>query len=138
MGDDSVQLAPTTGINLEKVDTSKPCLVDENFAVLLGKCSNTKKTYLVKYAKRIAGIEGLEELGIKGLDYKLVGAYPVDEETYNSYLRKYQDRSFYDTKVKVNDGDNILILQTCSNKAEYASYKKKYLLVIAKEIREVK
>lgn len=62
----------------------------------------------------------------------------IDEETYNSYLRKYQDRSFYDTKVKVNDNDNILILQTCSNKAEYANYKKKYLLVIAKEIREVK
>ena len=62
----------------------------------------------------------------------------IDEETYNSYLRKYQDRSFYDTKVKVNDNDNILILQTCSNKAEYANYKKKYLLVIAKEIRDVK
>ncbi len=62
----------------------------------------------------------------------------IDEETYNSYLRKYQDRSFYDTKVTVNDNDNILILQTCSNKAEYANYKKKYLLVIAKEIREVK
>ena len=62
----------------------------------------------------------------------------IDEETYNSYLRKYQDKSFYDTKVKVNDNDHILILQTCSNKAEYAKYKKKYLLVIAKEIREVK
>lgn len=93
MGDDSVQLAPTTGINLEKVDTSKPCIVDENFAVLLGKCSNTKKTYLVKYAKRIAGIEGLEELGIKGIDYKLVGAYPVDEETYNSLSEGKSNRN---------------------------------------------
>jgi hypothetical protein len=42
-----VALAPTTGINLEKVDTSRPCVVDENYTVLLGKCSNTKKTYLV-------------------------------------------------------------------------------------------
>ncbi len=62
----------------------------------------------------------------------------LDKETYNTYLRNYQDRSFYDTKVNVEDNDNILILQTCSNKAEYANYKKKYLLVIAKEIREVK
>ena len=84
MGDDSVALAPTTGINLEKVDTSRPCVVDENYTVLLGKCSNTKKTYLVKYAKHIAPIEGLETFDIKGTDFKLVGAYPVDEETYNS------------------------------------------------------
>ena len=84
MGDDNVALAPTSGINLEKVDTSKPCVVDENFTVLLGKCSNTKKTYLVKYAKHLSGIEGLESLDLKATDFKLVGAYPVDEETYNS------------------------------------------------------
>ena len=84
MGDDSVALAPTNGINLEKVDTSRPCVVDENYTVLLGKCSNTKKTYLVKYAKHISHIEGMEALDIKGTDFKLVGAYPVDEETYNS------------------------------------------------------
>ena len=34
-GIDDVKLAPTSGINLEKVDGSKPCIVDENFAVLL-------------------------------------------------------------------------------------------------------
>lgn len=82
-GIDEVQLAPTSGINLEKVDTDKPCVVDENFAVLVGKCSNTKKTYLIKYAKRMSEIEGLENLGIRGADFKLVGAYPIDEETYN-------------------------------------------------------
>ncbi len=84
MGDDSITLAPTTGINLEKVDTSKPCTVDEKFTVLLGKCSNTKKTYLVKYAKHLSSIEGLESLDIKTSVFKLVNAYPVDEESYNS------------------------------------------------------
>ena len=69
---------------LEKIDTSKPCVVDENFTVLLGKCSNTKKTYLVKYAKHLSYIEGLESIDMKATDFKLVGAYPVDEETYNS------------------------------------------------------
>ena len=62
----------------------------------------------------------------------------IDDETYKNYLKRYQDMSFYDTKVKVNDDDHILILQTCSNKSEYQKYEKKYLLVIAKEIREVK
>lgn len=83
-GDDDVKLAPTAGINLEKVDTSKPCAVDENFVVLSGKCSNTKKPYLVKYAKHLSDIDikGLESLNIKTTDFKLVGTYPVDEESY--------------------------------------------------------
>lgn len=92
-GVDEVQLAPTSGINLEKVDTDKPCIVDENFAVLLGKCSNTKKTYLIKYAKRIADMEGLESLGIKATDFKLVGAYPIDEETYNKLSEGKSNRN---------------------------------------------
>jgi len=78
---------------LEKVNTEENCIVDENFAVLLGKCSNTKKTYLVKYAKRIGDIRGLESLGIKATDYKLVGAYPVDEEIYNSLSEGKSNRS---------------------------------------------
>lgn len=83
VGIDDLQLAPTSGINLEKVDTSKDCIVDENYAVLLGKCSTTKKLYLVKYAKRLSDIEGLEDTGMKGVDFKLVGAYQIDEEAYN-------------------------------------------------------
>ncbi len=83
-GDDSLALAPTAGINLEKVDTAEAGVVDENFTVLLGKCSNTKKTYLVKYAKHLSEIEGMEALHLKATDFKLVGAYPVDDETYNS------------------------------------------------------
>lgn len=93
VGVDDVQLAPTSGINLEKVDTSKDCLVDENFAVLLGKCSNTKKPYLVKYAKRLSEIEGLEDVGIKGVDFKLVGAYQIDEEAYNSLTEGKSNRN---------------------------------------------
>lgn len=81
-GVDEVRLAPTSGINLEKVDTNKPCIMDENYTVLVGKCSTTKKLYLVKYSKRASAIPGLEEF--KGVDFKLVGGYPVDEESYNS------------------------------------------------------
>ena len=62
----------------------------------------------------------------------------IDRDTYNDYLRKYQDRSLYDTGVTVEDDDKMLLLQTCSNKSEYQGYNKKFLLVIAKKIREVK
>lgn len=84
MGDDDLKLAPIDGINLEKVDTERNVIVDENFAVLKGKCSSTKKSYLIKYAKRIKPIEGLEELCMDVAYFKLVGAYPIDEESYNS------------------------------------------------------
>lgn len=77
---DEVQLAPTTGINLEKVDTSKPCMIDENFVVLLGKCQTTKQNYLVKYAKRIK--DGHDSDKTHGI-FKLVGAYPIDGEKYS-------------------------------------------------------
>lgn len=83
MNDDNLHLSSSNAINLEKVDTSKPCIVDENFVVLLGKCSNTKRLYLVKYAKHISDLEGLEAMDFKGTDFKLVGAYPIDEESYN-------------------------------------------------------
>ena len=92
-GEVEVKLAPVSGINLEKVDTSERCIIDENFVVLFGKCSNTKKTYLVKYAKRLTDIEGLEDIQMQGTEYKLVGAYPVDEETYNSLCDGKSDRN---------------------------------------------
>lgn len=83
-GIDDIQLATVDGICLEKVDANEKCKIDENYAVLLAKCSTTKQTYLVKYAKRLPDIRGLESLGIKDSDdFKLVGAYPVEEEAYN-------------------------------------------------------
>ncbi len=47
-----------------------------------------------------------------------------------------KDNSFYDTSVDLSDDDNILILQTCSNHKDYRTYKKKYLLIIAKEMKD--
>lgn len=79
-GTDEVALAPISNIDLEKVDPKAPCKVDENFAVLVGKCQNTKKLYLVKYAKR--GPE-FDEYAPTDL-FKLIGAYAIDEEAYNS------------------------------------------------------
>ncbi len=84
LGDDSLKLASTPNINLEKVDTSKACTIDENYTVLLGKCSNTKKPYLVKYAKKVSDVEGWESMNLKYADFKLVGAYPIDGEAYDN------------------------------------------------------
>jgi len=78
---DEVKLAPTTGINLEKVDPHEYTgTVDENFVVLHGRCQTTKNDYLVKYAKRCEAHPGLEMFN--ATDFKLVGAYPIDKESY--------------------------------------------------------
>lgn len=79
---DELKLPPLNGINLEKVNTKQVHRVDENFAVVVGRCQTTKKLYLVKYAKRIKPmeIEGLDRFGVA--EFKLVGAYPIEEESY--------------------------------------------------------
>ena len=81
-GTDELRLAPTTGINLEKVDASQANVVDENFTVLVGKCSTTQKMYLVKYAKRSVSTSNID--GLTGSRFKLVGGYPIDEKAYIS------------------------------------------------------
>lgn len=78
---DEIKLSPTNGINLEKADLNHTQRVDENFAVLHGRCQTTKQDYLIKYAKRIDGIETESYYDNR---FKLVGAYPINKESYQS------------------------------------------------------
>lgn len=99
-GVDEVQLAPTgSGINLEKVDASEDCPVDENFVVLQSRCSETRKLYLIKYAKRLQEIGGLEGTGISEASFKLVGAYPIDEAAYERLSDGASDRRINSTEL---------------------------------------
>ncbi len=77
-----IKLAPTAGINLDKVDKSQDHKVDENFAVLRARCQNTKNDFLIKYVRRLEslGIEGMEKFG--SVSFRLTGAYPIDKERY--------------------------------------------------------
>ena len=58
----------------------------------------------------------------------------ADEDDWLSHLQKLKNKSMYETGVSVNKDDQILILQTCSHKKEYANYNYKYLLVIARKV----
>jgi uncharacterized protein YegL len=78
---DELYLAPVGNDGfLSKIDLEKhqaPMKIDENFAIILAKCQTTKHPYLIKYRKRLS--EGqYGEFTMDVLDYKLVGAYPVD------------------------------------------------------------
>lgn len=81
---DELKLAPTSGINLDKVDPSVQTKVDENFAVLRSRCQTTRKDFLIKYARRLEslGIEGMEQFG--SVSFRLQGAYPIDRERYEA------------------------------------------------------
>ena len=84
-GKDELQLAPSVGIDLEKVEAAPPGKVDENFVVLLAKCSGTHQPYLIKYARRLYGEEDdirREEMPTGNGIFRLVGAYPINEEMY--------------------------------------------------------
>lgn len=81
---DGIRLAPLAGINLEKVDPREyHAPVDENFAILHGRCQTTGQDYLVKYARRTLSAQWAAVAETPG--FKLVGAYPVDRDTYTAF-----------------------------------------------------
>lgn len=57
-----------------------------------------------------------------------------NETTWSNHLTKLKQKSLYETNVEISSTDNILILQTCSTHKAYTKSKKKFLLIIAKEI----
>lgn len=77
---DEMKLAPVDGIHLEKVDPTLQHIVDENFAVLVGKCQNTKRHYLIKFVRK-GGFDGYRMYSEDG--FGLLGAYPIDGIAYN-------------------------------------------------------
>jgi len=60
--------------------------------------------------------------------------FPSREYWY-LHLKDLKSRSIYDTEVDISRDDDILILQTCSKNKDYAKYKNKYMLVIAKKLK---
>lgn len=108
---DELKLAPVDGINLEKVNIKQNCKVDENYAVVWGKCQTTNRSYLIKYAKRIKSldIEGLEEYNVT--DFKLVGAYPIDEESY----KELSDDSHAIRNIRITDLFGAPTCPCCGN-----------------------
>ena len=56
-------------------------------------------------------------------------------EAWAEHVANLKNKSLYNTNVNVDASDELLILQTCSHKAEYQKYKDRYLLVVAKRVR---
>lgn len=59
-------------------------------------------------------------------------------DTKNDWYRHIlglQNKSIYNTNVKLSSDDDILILQTCSNNPKYQKYSKKYLLIVSRRVK---
>ncbi len=78
---DELKLPRPDQVKLEKIDTNKACSVEEKYAVILGKCQSTRRLYLIKYVKEISK---KQEILLTDKYYNYVGAYAVNEESYNS------------------------------------------------------
>ena len=84
-------------------------------------------------------LDGLAKLEYRGYDSAGVALVCQDGVQIVKELGRIsnlKDKSFYDTGVDINSTDEILILQTCSHHKDYKKYKKKYLLIVAKKIKE--
>lgn len=81
--DDDMKLAPTDGINLEKVDPHKHFMVDEHFVVLHGKCAKNRNSYLVKFGRSAQRQDG--DSSADGTVFNLIGAYAIDTENYEKF-----------------------------------------------------
>ena len=57
-----------------------------------------------------------------------------NDSSWLEHITYLKNKSMYDTGVKIDASDDVLILQTCSHSEEYAKYKDKYLVVVAKRV----
>lgn len=67
-------------VKLAKDDTARA--YDENCVVLTGRCSKTRRPYLIKYERPPARVSGLAfDLNLNS--FNIAGCYPVDEDYFS-------------------------------------------------------
>lgn len=57
-----------------------------------------------------------------------------NDDEFLKHIENLKSKSMYDTGVALDNDDEILILQTCSEHPEYHNYQKKYLLIILRRV----
>lgn len=112
------ELSKIDGDIITKIDLSKPIIspknIDSNFVVLMGKCQNTKRPYLIKYKKVISSsfYGGME---INSRSYKLVGGFQVDSTYY-----ELSDSNSSNSKVNSSELIGAPSCPCCGNQFSFA------------------
>lgn len=109
-----------------------PIMIIENY-----KDEDYYKEHKYIYLSSIKEVKKYEifSVFVETLDWSYMNLNYASKDEYLKHLQNLKRKSFYDTGVEVNNNDKILIMQTCSNMKEYSKYSKKYMLVIAKEVK---
>lgn len=109
-----------------------PIMIIENY-----KDEDYYKEHKYIYLSSIKEVKKYEifSVFVETLDWSYMNLNYASKDEYLNHLQNLKSKSFYDTGVEVNKDDKILIMQTCSNMKEYSKYSKKYMLVIAKEVK---
>lgn len=109
-----------------------PIMIIENY-----KDEDYYKEHKYIYFSSIKEVKKYEifSVFVETLDWSYMNLNYASKDEYLKHLQNLKSKSFYDTGVEVNKNDKILIMQTCSNMKEYSKYSKKYMLVIAKEVK---
>ena len=109
-----------------------PIMIIENY-----KDEDYYKEHKYIYLSSIKEVKKYEifSVSVETLDWSYMNLNYASKDEYLKHLQNLKSKSFYDTGVEVNKNDKILIMQTCSNMKEYSKYSKKYMLVIAKEVK---
>mgnify|MGYP003297422667 CR=1 FL=1 len=72
---------------------------------------------------------------IETLDFSYMTINFIDNNDFYRHIQDLKNKSLYVIDTKLEQDDEILILQTCSNDINYTDYDKKYLLIISRRIR---
>jgi uncharacterized protein YegL len=116
LNSDDLKLAPFSDDILTKIEKemSQPIKVDENFAVILGKCQNTLQPYLLKYQKRLDKNDFSHYTGMGARTFKFVGAYPIDN-SYFEMVDGYGHGGLSGNKVNTNELVGFPSCPCCAN-----------------------
>jgi len=72
---------------------------------------------------------------VEAKDFSYMNIDFIDNNDFYNHIKELKRKSIYNIDVNLNENDEVLILQTCSNNVKYKNYLKKYLLIISRRIK---
>ncbi len=99
-------------VKLAKDDTARA--YDENCVVLTGRCSKTRRPYLIKYERPPARVSGLAfDLNLNS--FNIAGCYPVDEDYFS-----WTDMSVAGAQINTSELHGVPGCPHCGNSSAFA------------------
>ena len=94
---------------------------------------NNHKYVEIKTTERVRKYE-IFSLFVEPMDYSYMKVN-FENDNYLEHINMLKNKSFFDIDVDLDENTNILVLQTCSTHKDYLKYKKKYLVIVLKEVK---